>query len=293
MIILFCQGTDEDEEYQNTILDNVIFATEMLLQVIIKASYIATNIIMMTWSITYLSWLTFVLLLWANLMWLVPNQRRSMLRSSPFLVFYAWFLLLSAYIYSMDLTEEELPSSIQGINLAQIGFQKVKVLPCNPLLVKCLYTVMFWITLRQYVQERKEARQSSALADMVAPLQVTVGTAAGVNKEEEKGTKIMKVVGDHLKKFLTKFWIWVVAITLFAVAITGETMTAFRILYMALFLFFVLTFQVTLLIFLNERHSWVFGLDFVQRVEKNDVRVLANSHHIFDDNSGPNLHLSV
>lgn len=102
-----------------------------------------------------------------------------MLRSSPFLVIYAWFLLLSGYIYSMDLTEEELPSMIKGINLAQIGFQKVTVLPCDPLLVKCLYTVMFWITLRQYVQERREARQTSALADMVAPLQVTVGTATG------------------------------------------------------------------------------------------------------------------
>lgn len=54
----------------------------------------------------------------------------------------------------------------------------------------------------------------------------------------------MRVFGDHLKKFLTKFWIWVVAITLFAVAITGERMTGFRIVYMALFLFFILTFQV-------------------------------------------------
>lgn len=54
----------------------------------------------------------------------------------------------------------------------------------------------------------------------------------------------MRVFGDHLKKILTKFWIWVVAITLFAVAITGERMTGFRIVYMALFLFFILTFQV-------------------------------------------------
>lgn len=66
----------------------------------------------------------------------------------------------------------------------------------------------------------------------------------GVNKEEEKGTRIMKIMGVYLKKFLTRFWIWVVAITLFAVAITGQSMTGFRIIYMALFLFFVLTFQV-------------------------------------------------
>lgn len=66
----------------------------------------------------------------------------------------------------------------------------------------------------------------------------------GVKKNEDRGTRIMRVVGNYLKKLLTKFWIWVVAITLFGVAIAGERMTAFRIIYMALFLFFVLTFQV-------------------------------------------------
>jgi len=77
----------------------------------------------------------------------------------------------------MNLTESELPSVVSDINLAQIGFLKVTVLPCNPLFVKCLYTCMFWVTLRQYMQERLIERQSSALADMVAPLQLTVGAA--------------------------------------------------------------------------------------------------------------------
>jgi hypothetical protein len=237
-------GTAE-EEYKPTLLENIMFALESILQVIIKSSYIATNIIMMAWSITYLSWITFVLLLWANLLWLVPQQRKSMLRSSPFLVIYAWFLLISAYIYSMNLFENELPSTVQGINLAQIGFQKITVLPCNPLLVKCLFTGMFWITLRQYVQERKAERQNNALADMAAPLQVTVGTAAVVGNEQDAGSRLMEKIGQYLRRTLTKFWIWVVAITLFAVAITGERMTAFRIIYMALFLFFVLTFQIS------------------------------------------------
>ncbi|XP_050309997.1 piezo-type mechanosensitive ion channel component isoform X2 [Anthonomus grandis grandis] len=236
-----------EENYQPTLIENLVYFLENLLQIIIRVSYLGTNIIMMAWSITYISWLTFVLLIWANLIWLVPNQRKSMLRSSPFLVFYAWFLLLSAYIYSMNLTEEELPSKIQNINLAQIGFLKVAVLPCNPLLVKCLYTCMFWVTLRQYMQERLLEKQSSALADMVAPLQLTVGAAtSGANNEsKKKETKIMDVVGGYLKKFLTKFWIWVVAITLFAVAITGQRMTGFRIFYMALFLIFILSFQLS------------------------------------------------
>ncbi|XP_049822868.1 piezo-type mechanosensitive ion channel component isoform X3 [Aethina tumida] len=238
------KGTTEPE-YKPTLLENIFDAFGQVLQVIINSSYIATNIIMMTWSITYLSWITFVLLIWANVLWLIPNQRKSMLRSSPFLVFYAWFLLISAYIYSMNLTEEELPSIIKGINMKQIGFVKVQHLPCNPLLVKCLFTAMFWITLRQYMHERFTERQSSALADMVAPLQVTVGTATGVNTEQPKTMKMMDKIGAQLSTLLTKFFIWVVAITLFAVAITGERMTVFRIIYMALFLFFILSFQIS------------------------------------------------
>lgn len=102
-----------------------------------------------------------------------------MLATSPFLVVYAWFLLLSAFIYSMNLTEEELPSKLDNFDLAEIGFVKVTTYPCAPLFVKSLYTVMFWVTLRQFMQERLEAKQTSALADMAAPLQVTVGTATG------------------------------------------------------------------------------------------------------------------
>lgn len=62
-----------------------------------------------------------------------------MLRSSPFLVVYAIFLLLAQYIYGMNLTEEELPQTIQGLNLKQIGFEKITHLPVKPLLIKVIY----------------------------------------------------------------------------------------------------------------------------------------------------------
>lgn len=61
--------------------------------------------------------------------------------------------------------------------------------------------------------------------------------------EHPEENETMKKVGHFVKTFLTKFWIWVVAITLFSVAITGERMTSFRILYMVLFLVFLLSFQ--------------------------------------------------
>lgn len=94
--------------------------------------------IMQAWSITYHSWLTFVLLLWASILWIFPNQRHSMMRCSPFLVVYAIFLLLAQYVYGMDLTNDELPDKVKGVNLRQIGFTRTTKLPCEPLFVKVI-----------------------------------------------------------------------------------------------------------------------------------------------------------
>lgn len=65
---------------------------------------------MQVWSIVYHSWLTFIFLLFANLLWIIPNQRANMHRASPIVVIYATFLLISQYLYCMNLTEDELPA---------------------------------------------------------------------------------------------------------------------------------------------------------------------------------------
>lgn len=95
--------------------------------------------------------------------------------------------------------------------------------------------------------ERRQLQRSSALRDMVAPLHVSVSTATTAMSHEtpEIKSKFMKEVGTRLRSLLTRFWIAVVAITLFICGIMGERMTVFRIVYMSLFLFFVITFQVT------------------------------------------------
>lgn len=66
----------------------------------------------MAWSIMFHSWLTFVFLMWANIVWLCQDQRSFMLKTSPILVCYAMLLLLAQYIYGMNLLESELPSNI-------------------------------------------------------------------------------------------------------------------------------------------------------------------------------------
>jgi piezo-type mechanosensitive ion channel component 1/2 len=102
-------------------------------------------------------------------------------------------------------------------------------------------------TFRQMLQERVLEKQSTAFADMVAPLRTVVGAATareGLEKKPEKESAFVAKAAKFINAFLVKFWIFVVVITLFVCGITGQQMTGFRIVYMALFLIFVLTFQV-------------------------------------------------
>ncbi|XP_063226263.1 piezo-type mechanosensitive ion channel component-like isoform X4 [Bacillus rossius redtenbacheri] len=237
-------GTKDEDQRQSS-CEKLVDCAVALGQWLARSSYVATSITMMAWSITYHSWLTFTLLLWASVLWVVPNQRRSMLRSSPFLVLYACGLLLAQYVYGMDLTERELPGELPGVNLRQIGLVKCLRLPVAPLVAKSLYTVMFWLTLRQFMREQFEKRTASTLQDMAAPLHITVGTASAGLPEQLDTSPFIKHVGELVQGFLTKFWIWVVAIMLFAISFVGTKMTVMRIIYMALFLFFILTFQIS------------------------------------------------
>ncbi|KFB42311.1 AGAP009276-PA-like protein [Anopheles sinensis] len=261
-----------DEEEPSSFFEQALLAIRNVATYIYKNSYIFTNVIMMVWSIMYHSWLTFVLLIWANLIWILPNHRKNMLNSSPFLVIYAELLLLAQYLYGMNLTEDELPTKFEGsgINLEQLGFVRRLEYPCVPLLVKSLFTTMFWISLRQLIQEKHTERRESMIANMAAPLQLPVGAATTAatgpppssdRSQEKKSSAIVTRMAKFFKSFMIKFWIWVVALTLFLSAIIGTRMTVFRIVYMVLFLCFVLTFQFSFRVW--RRIMWVFWVTVI------------------------------
>ncbi|KAF7992315.1 hypothetical protein HCN44_001640 [Aphidius gifuensis] len=230
-------------------IEHIIMAVYSIFQLVVNSSYLATNIIMMTWSIMYHSWTTFIFLLWALTLWMVPNKRASMMKCSPFIVFYGTILVIGGYIYSLNLTEDELPTVFWNIQMSEIGFSKLNESNTWHLVIKSGFMTMFWITMRQYMAEIKKNKRTSALRDMAAPLHLSVSAAAATtsmqNDSVEIKSQFMKDVGKIIKKLLTKFWIVVVAIMLFTSGITGEQMTVFRIIYMSLFLIFVITFQIT------------------------------------------------
>jgi piezo-type mechanosensitive ion channel component 1/2 len=186
--------------------------------------------------------------MWANVIWIIPNQRKNMLLSSPFLVVYSECMLLATYLFGMNLTDDELPQiiDVNGISLAQIGFIKYPHYPIGAIVMKSAFNVVFLSSLRQNLQERAAERKSTAFADMVAPLQLTVGAATtreGIQKKEEKKSPMLEKCAQLVDAILVKIWIFLVVFVLYGCAITGNKMTGFRIIYMTLFLVFVMTFQ--------------------------------------------------
>ena len=54
------------------------------------------------WSITYVSWLTFVFLIWSCALWMVRDRRRYAMLSSPFMVAYGNLLIVLQYIWTFE-----------------------------------------------------------------------------------------------------------------------------------------------------------------------------------------------
>lgn len=151
--------------------------------------------VVQTWSITFHSWLTFIYLMAACLIWIMPKKRQVCLKCSPLILIYAEVLLFIQYIYGFNL--KELPSTIyEGWPLKEIGLVKYKN-PAVALLVQvgvvnvythvclmlrilthCLnyscvcgcvqvaYTVVFWLLMRQRKRERLMARRQTQPPDM-------------------------------------------------------------------------------------------------------------------------------
>lgn len=200
------------------------------------------------WSISYFSWLTFIFLLLASIFWLVPKKRETTMKCSPFLVGYAYFLLACAYIYSMDLKKEELPPVVHITNLIEISFSRNTIWT---LVFKCLFTSTFLLTLRVHMKKKIMSKKPGSLSSgktffvyWLINLPYLLNKFTVNDKQNVKMNHCLLRTGNFLMKLFTRLWIWIVVITLFVVAIIGEQMTAFKIIYMSLFIIFLFVFQV-------------------------------------------------
>ncbi|XP_067396336.1 piezo-type mechanosensitive ion channel component 1 [Emydura macquarii macquarii] len=204
----------------------------LLGHVIMKQSYVCALIAMMVWSITYHSWLTFVLLLWACLIWIVRSRHHFAMLCSPFILLYGLALCSLQYVWGMDL-EPELPTRVGFMSLEQLGLVRTKY-PCLDLGAKLLYTLTFWLLLRQFVKEKllKCRHRRTPL------LEVTVSDA-----EPSRQRRVLKFLGELLTDLYAKYWIYVCAGMFIVVSFAGR-LVVYKIVYMLLFLLCLTLFQV-------------------------------------------------
>ncbi|XP_056382032.1 piezo-type mechanosensitive ion channel component 1 isoform X2 [Hyla sarda] len=204
----------------------------LLGNVILNQSYICALIAMMVWSITYHSWLTFVLLLWACLIWMVRSRRQFAMVCSPFILLYAVTLCSLQYVWSMDL-ENELPKQLGFMRLSQLGLARAPY-PCLNLGAMLLYTLTFWLLLNQFVTEQllKRKRVTAALVEVAVP-------ESGQSTEKT----LLKCFGDQVMSFYAKYWIYVCGGMFIVVSFAGR-LVVYKIVYLFVFLLCLIIFQV-------------------------------------------------
>ncbi|XP_060026405.1 piezo-type mechanosensitive ion channel component 2 isoform X1 [Lagenorhynchus albirostris] len=257
------EGEDGNEEFEEEKAYEEersvkVHAMVSVFQFIMKQSYICALIAMMAWSITYHSWLTFVLLIWSCTLWMIRNRRKYAMISSPFMVVYGNLLLILQYIWSFELPEiKKVP-----------GFLEKK--EPGELASKILFTITFWLLLRQHLTEQKALREKEALLSEVKigsqeneekddEQDIQVDGEAQEKKEEEEAKEekqeqkkeedddneqdIMKVLGNLVVALFIKYWIYVCGGMFFFVSFEGK-IVMYKIIYMVLFLFCVALYQV-------------------------------------------------
>ncbi|XP_057566705.1 piezo-type mechanosensitive ion channel component 1 [Hippopotamus amphibius kiboko] len=199
---------------------------------IMDQSYVCALIAMMVWSITYHSWLTFVLLLWACLIWTVRSRHQLAMLCSPFILLYGLALCGLRYVWAMDL-QPELPAALGPVSLRQLGLEHTRY-PCLDLGAMLLCTLTFWLLLRQFVKEKllRRARAPAAL------MEVTVAAM-----EPTRTRTLLRSLGELVRGVYAKYWIYVCAGMFIVVSFAGR-LVVYKIVYMLLFLLCLTLFQV-------------------------------------------------
>ncbi|KAK3528144.1 hypothetical protein QTP86_023865, partial [Hemibagrus guttatus] len=220
-------STETEQQQQQQQESPILLVGRMIMQ----QSYICALIAMMVWSITYHSWLTFVLLLWACVIWMLRARRHFAMLCSPFILLYGLGLCSLHYVWAMDL-EPELPKHLGSMSLRQMGLDRAPY-PCLRLGAMLLFTLTFWLLLRHSVKDRfgRKKKQSIPLEE------VTTGESTGHDDS------ILKLLGRVVMSLYAKYWIYVCGGMFIMVSFAGR-LVGYKIIYMLLFLLCMCLYQV-------------------------------------------------
>ncbi|XP_074549296.1 piezo-type mechanosensitive ion channel component 2 [Halichoeres trimaculatus] len=239
----------DEEEVRRTVEEGVS-AASMAFSFLLKQSYICALIAMMAWSITYVSWLTCVLLLWSCVLWMMRERRRYTLMSSPWLVAYGNLLVILQYIYSFPPVHE-----VPGL------FPK-KEDPCRELASKLLCLLSFWLLLRQALTEqtdkKRERQADTQLSTITIHLEGQQSSEEPLPEMKQEEVSYEEVLFLHqggggggvkmealvavVTRMFVKYWIYVCGTMFFFVSFEGK-MVLYKVIYMVMFLCCVALYQ--------------------------------------------------
>lgn len=213
-----------------SIYDQFLNCCAHMLDLIMQNCYILNNAVMMVWSIVYHGWLTFVFLLWANALWVIPNQRRNMMICTPFVAVYAELLLIVQYLYTLDFSGTAIAETLQR-HASHMGILRNEY-PVQDIMLQTLFTCCFWLSLRQHIFETRVEQAGNEEPSIV--------------DKRKQLSNWAKNLASTLCAFLLQLWMWVLMgfLLVMATSSTDRRVTAMHIIYMMLFLVFLITFHV-------------------------------------------------
>ncbi|XP_068996597.1 piezo-type mechanosensitive ion channel component 2 [Embiotoca jacksoni] len=203
-------------------------------QLLQKHSYVSALIIMMVWSITYNSWLTFALLVWSCIIWIMRDRRRYAMISAPFLAIYGTILVVLGFLSALRLKRSELYPGLPPAVIVDFDLNSYHPAPCVHLGAKVFYSFSFWLMFRQQLKERQE--EQSMKEESLDEVKV-------VTPENNQPSPLVAMLISGVKGTLVKYWILFCCSMFFVVSFSGKVVV-YKILYIALFLFCVVLYQV-------------------------------------------------
>ncbi|XP_034393255.1 piezo-type mechanosensitive ion channel component 2 [Cyclopterus lumpus] len=199
-----------------------------------KHSYVSALIIMMVWSITYNSWLTFALLVWSCIIWMMRDRRRYAMLSAPFLAVYGTVLLALGFLSGLRLSRAELYPGLPPAVIMDFDLSSYHPAPCVHLGAKVFYSFSFWLMFRQQLKERQE--EQTLKEESLDEVKV-------LPPEESPPSPLAAMLISGVKGMLVKYWMLFCCSMFFMVSFSGKVVV-YKILYIVLFLFCVVLYQI-------------------------------------------------
>ncbi|XP_066141198.1 piezo-type mechanosensitive ion channel component-like [Euwallacea fornicatus] len=227
---------EKDTEIEEALLlDKLKITLNYLQSFLFKFSPLLGNFLMMIWAIAYLCWTSFCLLILANLVWLMPTRKQAMLSISPLMAVIMHIMLFGQYLYSLNLTEEELPSKMGALDFRP-GFQIFYSEKWIALLAKSLMGIVIFITLRHFVQQKSMRKKEAQLA------QSRPDASEAEPSLESPEPSLVDSTQAVCLKFFSLWWMWVVILTMIWMEFWSSN-SLFRIAFVGLAVVFLMTFQ--------------------------------------------------